>query len=179
MTDITLMGPRTVSVYNLNLDKDYRATLVDRVRELVGVNDYENNVKAKKTSWTIQGEKDLQPFIDRAGQAISDIPWLYHNQDRPFVLTNLWGVIYNRGDYTVRHNHLNSLFSFVYFLRVDLECNTPLVFDELNYQHYPVEDEVLFFPADLWHHVPVYTGDKERIVISGNVEEQFVQGGSQ
>ena len=171
MTDITLFGPRTLSILSLEIDDNYRKQLIDEVYRLAGNFDHKTNVKGKRTSYFLFKESDMfENFLHRVNELKSCNTWFVEpdkNSLGKLVLSNFWGAVYSKGDYTKRHNHNNASFSFVYYLQTN-NCSTPLVFDELNYSYTPIENEIIFFPSDLTHHVPYHNYDKDRIVLAGN-----------
>ena len=81
-------------------------------------------------------------------------------------LSDLWGQLYNTGDFQVPHDHLPHHWSFVYYVNTPMG-SSPLVFEQSGQKIYPKEGEVIFFPAWVRHFVP--TNDcKERSIIAGN-----------
>ena len=81
-------------------------------------------------------------------------------------LYNIWGQLYNKGDYQTSHVHLPHHWSFVYYVNTPMG-SSPLVFEQSGQKIYPKEGEVIFFPAWVRHFVP--TNDcKERSIIAGN-----------
>ena len=165
------MGPRTLSISSLGIDDNYRKQLIEEVYRLVGPLDYKTNIQGRMTSYFLFNESNIfNNILESINQHIGRISWIKdptENELERFVLCNFWGAVYGKGNYTKKHDHNNALFSFVYYLKTD-NCNTPLVFDELNYSYTPIQDEIIFFPGDLIHHVPPHNFDNDRIVLAGN-----------
>jgi len=171
--DITLMGPRTLTTAEIVLADDYRARLISEIKNSVGENNYATNVKAKMTSWHIYNDTNIfNDFLDGLSQICRGLSWVY-TENKHFKMESMWGAVYNKGDYTIRHDHKNNLISFVYFLTTG-NSNTPLIFEELNYKFTPQVNSIIFFPGDIVHYVPPHQGDEERIVLAGNVCEAYV-----
>jgi len=79
---------------------------------------------------------------------------------------NIWGLIYNEGDYSLTHHHFPATYSFVYYVRCP-EGSSPITFNK--YQIEPEEGMILVFPSLVEHSVPQQKINKERIIVSGNL----------
>tara|TARA_B100000287_G_scaffold349756_1_gene338408 strand:+ start:942 stop:1472 length:531 start_codon:yes stop_codon:yes gene_type:complete len=78
----------------------------------------------------------------------------------------LWGVLYNKGDYIERHQHYPSLFSFVYFVNAP-KGSSPLVFHNSGHKIKAETGKVVIFESRLIHKVPP-NKSTGRCIISGN-----------
>tara|TARA_B100000287_G_scaffold405781_1_gene429664 strand:- start:361 stop:882 length:522 start_codon:yes stop_codon:yes gene_type:complete len=78
----------------------------------------------------------------------------------------LWGVLYNEGDYVTAHPHTPSLYSFVYFVNTP-KGSSPLVFETSGRKIKPEAGKVVIFDSRLVHKVPP-NKCKGRCTISGN-----------
>ena len=84
------------------------------------------------------------------------------------VVTDCWGVIYDRADYTQKHNHFPSEFSCVVYLDVD-ENSAPIIFGgKLAIK--PKPNMLVMFPGILMHEVPATEG--RRIVVAMNMNKR-------
>jgi hypothetical protein len=84
------------------------------------------------------------------------------------VVTDCWGVIYDRADYTQKHNHFPSEFSCVVYLDVD-ESSAPIIFGgKLAIK--PKPNMLVLFPGILMHEVPATEG--RRIVVAMNLNKR-------
>ena len=84
------------------------------------------------------------------------------------VVTDCWGAIYNRADYTQKHNHFPSEFSCVVYLEVD-ESSAPIIFaGKLAVK--PKPNMLVMFPGILMHEVPATEG--RRVVIAMNLNKR-------
>ena len=100
-----------------------------------------------------------------------------YQDTRNFHMLDCWGNIYRKGDYTIKHAHLPSQYSWVYFLKSKSNYS-PLLFDYLDqkkrriksFKVLPIESRIVLFPSFLHHRVPVHIHDETRITISGNIE---------
>tara|TARA_Y100001970_G_C14138135_1_gene805533 strand:- start:369 stop:911 length:543 start_codon:yes stop_codon:yes gene_type:complete len=81
---------------------------------------------------------------------------------------NMWFAKYNKGDYTLKHTHMNyASYAFVYFVNSP-KGSSPLVFTTSGKRIKPEEGKIVIFPPQLFHHVPKNKSDG-RITLSGNV----------
>ena len=92
----------------------------------------------------------------------------------PYGITESWGLIYNKGNFTSTHSHWPSTWGFVYTVQACENCS-PLIFDQSNLMDQPVEitpktGQMLLFPAWLNHSVPEQQCEHERIKIAGNLD---------
>ena len=86
------------------------------------------------------------------------------------IFENFWGNIYNKGDYTLSHDHLSLEygFGFVYFLKTQW-YHPPFVFTYSGNKIKPKEGTYIIFPNHLMHHVPKNRFKETRITLSGNL----------
>ena len=92
----------------------------------------------------------------------------------PYGITESWGLIYNKGNFTSTHSHWPSTWGFVYTVQACENCS-PLIFDQSDLMGQPVEifpktGQMLLFPAWLNHSVPMQQCEHERIKIAGNLD---------
>ena len=78
----------------------------------------------------------------------------------------LWGVLFNEGDYITSHQHGPSLYSFVYFVSTP-KGSSPLVFETSGRKIKPEAGKVVIFESRLTHKVPPNKCNG-RVTISGN-----------
>ena len=84
-----------------------------------------------------------------------------------YKVCHCWGAKYNKGDYTLSHDHFGCAFAFVYFVRSP-KGSSPLVFTTSRKRIKPIEGKLVLFHGNLLHHVPKNKCDG-RIVVAGNV----------
>ena len=107
------------------------------------------------------------------------------NSEQRLVITQLWGNRNPKGSKHHEHVHPNSIISGVFYLRQDPKL-PPIQFSKSNqdsmkldprkYNHYNAETfllpctagELILFPSNLRHSVPVNMGEEERISLSFN-----------
>tara|TARA_Y100001963_G_C6686212_1_gene402338 strand:+ start:352 stop:975 length:624 start_codon:yes stop_codon:yes gene_type:complete len=83
-------------------------------------------------------------------------------------IRDLWGQVYNEGDYQTAHNHLPSHVSFVYYVNTP-KGSAPLVFDNSQKKVFSKAGQLVVFPGWVTHHVP-RNRCKGRSVIAGNLD---------
>jgi hypothetical protein len=89
------------------------------------------------------------------------------------VVTDCWGAIYEKSDYTKRHNHFPAEFSCVIYLEVH-ENSAPIIFSgKLHIQ--PKPNMLVLFPGILQHEVP--STDGRRVVVAMNMNKRAVFDG--
>ncbi len=82
-------------------------------------------------------------------------------------IDDCWAARYDKGDYTVSHNHYTCIFAFVYFIKCP-RGSSPLVFTTSRKKIKAEEGKVVIFPGYLYHQVPKNQCDG-RIVLAGNL----------
>jgi hypothetical protein len=118
-----------------------------------------DNINAKMTDWHIECDR----LVDWVAECI------YKDFSIPtgsLKCSEVWGVLYNEGDYTTPHQHSPSLFSFAYYVNAPFG-SAPLVFFTTNHKIYPEPGMLVVFESRLKHGVPP-NHCKNRCMVSGN-----------
>ena len=158
------------------VDSVLNYTLNDRlerqIREIGDQQFRKTNVKAHMTSWFLQESSDEFKWI--SNQAI-ELAKENNPHDIDMFVYDCWGAIYNEGNYTIRHNHWQHLWSFVYYVRCPENC-APLVLDGMVTQFgrmgnhfYPSDGDMIMFPGWVNHSVPKHESSSDRVVVAGNL----------
>ena len=118
-------------------------------------------------------------------ECISDFTKNVYQSDQRLVITQLWGNRNPKGSTHHEHVHPNSIISGVFYLRQDPKL-PPIQFSKANqhamkldprkYNTYNAETfllpctagELILFPSNLKHSVPINMGEEERISLSFN-----------
>ena len=168
-----------VPIYIENLNKHDNDLFEKQIRESGDAQDRKTNVKADMTEWLLTKYESFRslgvdvvvnhlPHLNRLPVDGSTFDW---------VIMALWGNIYNKGDYTVPHEHMPSPYSFTYYVKVP-DGSAPLIFDDLGETWYPKEGDLVLFPGYVKHSVPEHTIDEDRISIAGNLTTAWdIKGG--
>ena len=141
------------------------------------------NFKTKDSYLTKHEQlKNLTSFFK---ECIDDYCNTIINSDQRLVITQLWGNRNPKGSKHHEHVHPNSIISGVFYLRQDPKL-PPIQFAKSNqeamkldprkYNTYNAETfllpctsgELILFPSNLRHSVPVNMGEEERISLSFN-----------
>ena len=85
---------------------------------------------------------------------------------------DIWGQVYNIGDYQISHHHIPSHWSFVYYVNTP-KGSSPLVFTQSRKKIKAEAGKLLIFPGHLTHHVPENKCEG-RTVVAGNLYHSFV-----
>jgi len=142
-----------------------------------------SNFKSKDSYLTKHEQlKDLKIFFK---ECIDDYCNVITNSDQRLVITQLWANKNPTGAKHHEHIHPNSIISGVFYLRQDKSL-PPIQFSKSNqhslkldpkkYNTYNAETfllpctagELIIFPSDLRHSVPINVGKEERISLSFN-----------
>ena len=127
------------------------------------------NVKALMTHWDMfnygNSFKELVTWIERS---FNDCQLDEFHKQNDFKLNSLWGMVYEKGDHAIEHNHLPSFYSFVYCVKSS-NFSSPLIFKASSTYIKMEEGKLIFFPSHLIHYVPLQKYDDKRITISGNI----------
>ncbi len=93
----------------------------------------------------------------------------------PFLkpsVTDCWGVVYKKDEYTLQHDHWPSMWSFTYYVNVTDDC-APIVFPNAKLSVQPKNGMICMFPGWIAHYVPKQEGSHERVMIAGNIAQKF------
>lgn len=132
---------------------------VDDVRQVGGGS---SNVKASQT----QEQVVVSPSITVIYEVVFDrLRILYPGWK--YCITSAWLARYDKGHYTVSHDHIPTAFSFVYFIKCP-QGSAPLIFTTSGKRIKAEEGKLLIFPGNMKHHVPKNKGEG-RMVLAGNI----------
>ena len=173
--------PTAVQIYKYENSIDKELNYIENLpyKEQVG----NANFKSKDSYLTKHEQlKDLKIFFK---ECIDDYCNVISNSDQRLVITQLWANKNPPGAKHHEHIHPNSIISGVFYLRQDKSL-PPIQFSKSNqhslkldpkkYNTFNAEifllpctaGELILFPSDLRHSVPVNVGKEERISLSFN-----------
>mgnify|MGYP001266496639 CR=1 FL=1 len=131
------------------------------------------NVKANHTEWDWLPENHVVKEFKRSIMTEIDIYYGIKpigGSPPPLEMTNFWGMVYNKGDYTKPHHHLpNFIYSFAYFLKSKW-YHPPLIFTHSGKKIPSKEGTYVIFQSHMVHHVPKNKSNEPRITLSGNLK---------
>ena len=173
--------PTAVQIYKYENSIDKELNYIENLpyKEQVG----NANFKSKDSYLTKHEQlKDINSFFK---ECIDDYCNVISNSDQRLVITQLWANKNPPGAKHHEHIHPNSIISGVFYLRQDKSL-PPIQFSKSNqhslkldpkkYNTYNAETfllpctagELIIFPSDLRHSVPINVGKEERISLSFN-----------
>ena len=178
MENLVLRTNRLINTYRLEDSEEVNAALIQLIRSCGDKQNRKTNVKAFMTDWFLPVDTKKAPYnkffnflhtslMDSIAKLWLPIDYSKFPKDS-YSVHSLWGTIYNKGDYTVSHNHFGATFSFCYYLKMN-NPPTPLRFESIDYDVVPVDSTLVIFPGWIDHEVPQLDSDGERIVLAGNI----------
>ena len=137
----------------------------------------QSNVKAWHSSWKTHLENlKFQPIVDMICKACYTISSQYYRcSNVHWEVNDLWAMMYEKGEYTIRHNHFppNDFvyfdFSSCYYVDVESDCS-PIIFED-NFEIKPENGMLLIWQSFLQHEVPPTQG--KRMGISTNIAHKL------
>jgi hypothetical protein len=162
-----LYPPTEISVAQLYIPQDYNQQCIDEIYRLGDSMNQKTNVKASMSSPFIWNKtKVLNPLIDIIIKTLNEIIPI-PSEEYKYKLTNCWGAIYKKGDYTIPHTHAIAQISFIYYLKSNPN-SSPLLFNDCNFHIQPHSNKLILFPGYLRHSVPKQIDSEDRICLAGN-----------
>ena len=116
-------------------------------------------------------EKEIRDMGDKQDHKISK---KYYNRQLNARLSDMWGMIYRKGDHAIVHDHWPALWSGVYYLKAPKKSGD-LYFPQLKQSFEPQDNMLVLFSGNTRHGVKENLSDEERIAVSFNVKEDHVQ----
>lgn len=131
----------------------------------------DSNVKARYVSsyGSHLNNDKFKPLIDIVLSLCKEVAKTYFKSSVKFKCCNCWGMIYERGDFTIEHRHFPATFSAIVYL--DLDNNSaPIVFEN-QLTVVPNSGSLILFPGVVNHYVPKTEG--KRIVVAMNIDNEL------
>ena len=179
--DLLMVFPTPVQIYKYenNVEKELKYIENIEWKEQVG------NANFKTKDSYLTKHESLKSITSFFKECIDDYCNTIINSNQRLVITQLWGNRNPKGSKHHEHVHPNSIISGVFYLRQDPKL-PPIQFAKSNqhaikldprkYNVYNAETfmlpcvagELILFPSNLRHSVPVNMGEEERISLSFN-----------
>ena len=147
-------------------------------------NDKEGLARSNRGGWHSKPfnlkEKDKPPFNffmeiqSYVADTFKEYGWRY--TPGKVSLTEMWAIINKKNNFNLEHTHPNNYLSAAYYVKAPENCGSFIVTNpnsvaRENIVHIkPEEGDLLLFPAYLPHSVGMNLSDKDRIVISFNID---------
>ena len=179
--ELLMVFPTPVQIYK------YEDSIEKELKHIEGIEWKQQvangNFKTKDTYLT--EHEQLKSIVSFFKECIDDYCNTIINSDQRLVITQLWGNRNPKGSKHHEHVHPNSILSGVFYLRQDPKL-PPIQFAKSNqagmkldprkYNNYNAETfllpcvsgELILFPSNLRHSVPINYGEEERISLSFN-----------
>lgn len=145
-----------------------------QIRDCGDAQNRKTNVKANMTDWNLSQHENWRKLaFDVVKYGVLRLaPKLVTGEQVNWGVTQMWGNMYNHGDFTIDHHHIPSSWSFVYYVKAP--CGSSgLIFPDINYTFNPKEGDYVLFPAHLRHGVRSNLSREPRISIAGNICQLF------
>ena len=179
--ELLMVFPTPVQIYK------YEDSIEKELKYIEGVEWKQQvaNANFKTKDSYLTKHEQLKNIVSFFKECIDDYCNTIINSDQRLVITQLWGNRNPKGSKHHEHVHPNSILSGVFYLRQDPKL-PPIQFSKSNqeamkldprkYNSYNAETfllpcvsgELILFPSNLRHSVPVNQGEEERISLSFN-----------
>lgn len=156
-----------VPIFTSKLDivDNERKLFIEEAYKVGGKQNYKTNLKGIMSSYRVwQQTKLYNNLLSKIKKICQKAANLSLNH------IDAWVGIYKKGHYAISHSHYPSLVTFVYYLQVDDNNPTPLIFTDNNFTFTPSTNSLIIFPGYMYHFVPEHKSNIDRIVISGNFD---------
>ena len=190
--ELLTVFPTPVQIYK------YEDSIEKELKHIEGVEwiSQEANGNFKTKDSYLTKHESLKNITSFFKECINDFTKTIYQSEQRLVITQLWGNRNPKGSKHHDHVHPNSIVSGVFYLRQDLKL-PPIQFSKANqhamkldpkqYNVYNSETfllpctagELILFPSNLKHSVPVNQGDEERISLSFNTFSIDVLGSAE
>jgi uncharacterized protein (TIGR02466 family) len=179
--ELLMVFPTPVQIYK------YEDSIEKELKYIEGVEWKQQvaNANFKTKDSYLTKHEQLKNLVSFFKECIDDYCNMIINSEQRLVITQLWGNRNPKGSKHHEHVHPNSIISGVFYLRQDPKL-PPIQFAKSNqeamkldprkYNTYNAETfllpctsgELILFPSNLRHSVPVNMGEEERISLSFN-----------
>jgi hypothetical protein len=127
------------------------------------------NVKANMTDWNIDSPEIS--ILKRWIMNVFSSEFNLMTERYDFFIADFWGNHYQKGDFTIFHDHVPATHSFCYFVKCS-KNSSPFIFKHSNFKVNAEEGKLVIFPSYLKHYVPKEK-DGDRVTLSGNIFPQI------
>ena len=198
MTDnreILKFFPQPIFKYKMNNYQEWNSQLLDYIYDLKK-NDEIGLERSNISGWhskpfDLKKKDSIQhKFFLAITSYIFDVFKNYGWKANPerIICSEMWAIINKKNNFNILHTHPNSYLSAAYYVKTTKECGKFMIEDPLSVSrhNYPIiekktelnvktvgleveEGDLLIFPAYLPHKVGMNKTDKDRVVVSFNI----------
>ncbi len=154
------------------IDPEMDKNLEKEIREMGDKQDHKTNVKAQMTDWNMQDKPGFDVLKTKILDIVEFISKKYYNRPMKTRISDMWGMLYRKGDHAVVHDHWPALWSGVYYLKAPKKSGD-LFFPQLKQSLMPTDNQLVIFNGSTRHGVKENLNDEERLCVSFNVKEDI------
>ncbi len=149
-------------------DYPYAESLNPKLHRIIFEKAITEDLGAKMTDWNCFNIKEFKLISNYVLNLQKEYALLSSPSCRWYLeLKDLWGQVYNEGDFQESHDHVPNHWSFVYYVNTP-RGSSPLVFESSGKKFRLKAGQVIIFPAWLKHNVPPNKCEG-RMIIGGNM----------
>lgn len=147
----------------------YKQKLINETYNIGDIQNRKTNVKASMSYWDIFDHTPIfNTLLDNIFKVITtQTHYKNYARVKELIIDEAWVNIYRKGDYTLSHNHLPSVVSFVYYLQSN--GSSTLNFTNSEFKITPKDDLLVIFDSSLEHSVDKHLDKQDRICLAGNL----------
>ena len=153
-------------------DPQMNEDIEKEIRDMGDKQDHKTNIKAQMTEWYMQDKPGFIRFKKYLYRITEFIGLKYYNRKIHPKISNMWGMIYKKGDHAIVHDHWPALFSGVYYIKSP-DNSGDLFFPQLNQSFQPKNSMLVLFDGSIQHGVKENLSNEERIAVSFNIYSDF------
>ena len=165
---------KPTSVFTTTIvDPDMVDKLVEEIKKSGDKQDHKTNVKAYMTDWNMSGKPGFDEFEKGVLDITKFLSKKYYRREIQPRISDMWGMIYNKGNYAITHDHWPALWSFAYYLNAPKDA-PGLFFPEMGEQGGERKLEqglFIMFEGHIKHAVRQTKFKGYRYAVSGNLHE--------
>ena len=169
------------SVYNITnfLDDKYLELLLDKTISLTEKDSMNRNtnVQANMTKYNeLLKHQEYKKFFSSVCEYLTMFIKLRESSDNQKMrhhIFDAWGMQHFNGDYTRNHNHGDSDWSFVFYLRAPATDNY-IHFDEFDKFSLIKANDLYIFPGLCKHAVNRLSSNISRVSLSANIKTEYL-----
>ena len=162
---------KPTSVFTTTIvNSDMTDKLIEEIKKTGDKQDHKTNVKAYMTDWNMSGKPGFDEFEKHVLDITRFLSKKYYRREIQPRISDMWGMIYNRGNYAITHDHWPALWSGVYYIKAPKDSGD-LLFPQLKQKITPTDGMLVIFDGATRHGVGESFSDDERIAVSFNVKE--------
>ena len=162
---------KPVSIFTTTIvDSDMTTKIEEEIRKSGDKQDYKTNVKAYMTDWVMTDKPGFNQLSEKVKAISNFLSKKYYNRELEPRISDMWGMIYKKGEYAIEHDHWPTLWSGVYYIKAPKNSGD-IVFPHIKQQITPQDNMMIIFDGSTRHSVKENLSDEERVAVSFNVKE--------